>query len=148
MTARPAGAYVHGIDGPVVLVPARVAAWIEANTSIEALRVAARGTDTEVDAVLLALHEAALRSRSSGSERKHLTCDASADAEIRLQTPTTHGDLVELLSTPETATVTGLSDRAIRYAITSGQLSGIRRGAKWFVRRSDAERFRNERLEL
>ena len=68
---RPPGAYLHG-DGPscIVIVPARVAAWLATRTSLSQVRISSRGTDPEVYAVLAALHRAALTWRTSvtGSE--------------------------------------------------------------------------------
>ncbi|MFY1589160.1 hypothetical protein ACN267_32260, partial [Micromonospora sp. WMMD734] len=56
---RPPAAYVHGLDGPTVVVPGRVAAWLERHANLRQVRTAQRGADPEVDAVLVALAVAA-----------------------------------------------------------------------------------------
>jgi hypothetical protein len=62
---RGAKAFVHG-GGSVVVVPARVAAWLD-NHGLSGLRVNAREADPEVDAILAALHLASLSWRTSVS---------------------------------------------------------------------------------
>ncbi len=68
--------FLHDQPGPVVVVTSRFAAWLEAR-GLGALRVNARGIDPEIDAMLSALHFAALSWRTA----------TSAHAEVNAEVP-------------------------------------------------------------
>ncbi len=62
---RPPEGYVWGPGADHVLVPRRVAAWLDREAGLDRLRVEVRGQDPEIDAVLVALRLAALAWRGS-----------------------------------------------------------------------------------
>lgn len=62
-----ASAYVHGVDGPIVIVSARVAAQLDRLLNLTRVRVDVRGQDPELDAVLLGLRVAAMAWRQSAT---------------------------------------------------------------------------------
>lgn len=73
MTAeRTPAHYVHGLGmaGPVVIVPGRIAAWLECHADLNSVRVNARGMDPEADAVRLAIRWAALAWRDVATGRQ------------------------------------------------------------------------------
>ncbi len=123
--------FLHDQPGPVVVVTARVAAWLDAR-GLSALRVNARGVDAEVDAVLAALHYAALSWRTSLS---------SAQSEVA-------GPDVEdapgltWVSSSTAADLLGITDRAVRLAMESGRLPAEKVDGRWRVAREDLEHFR------
>lgn len=53
----------------------------------------------------------------------------------------------DLLSTKDIQELTKLSAQNIRRMLASGQLPGVKIGARWFVPRSEFERFLEEGLE-
>ena len=132
MTAawRPPAAYVHGVDGPVVLVPGRVAAWIERHTDLRRLRTAARGMDAEVDAVLVALATCALAWRTSaiGSEQAQ-EAEVVAESEARL-------------GTSQVADLLGITGRAVRLACERQRIPAEQVAGRWLISREDVEHFR------
>lgn len=127
---RPPESYVHGVAAPCVIVPARVAAWLERHTQLRALRTEARGTDPEVDAVLVALGVAAAAWRSSATGTR-----APVAAEQATASETT-------MTTSQAATVLGVGERAVRQAIGRGRLPATRAGGRWLIEREDLEHYR------
>lgn len=131
---RSPAAYVHG-DGRVVVVPARVAAWLERHAGLRALRTAHRGADPEVDGVLVALGVAAAtwRQQTLGSVRG---IDLAANAEPVASSP---------LTTAEAGQLLGIGSRAIRKAIAEGRLQAERHGDTWRISREEVEHYRAAR---
>lgn len=125
---RPAS-YVHGADGPVVVVPGRVAAWLERNARLREMHQHSRGADPEVDAVVVGLLLAARAWRASAT--------GSADA-VRPEV----GAGSQELSTREAADLLHVTDRAIRQAITDGRLQAQRIGSRWVLQRENVEHYR------
>ncbi|MDP9466822.1 MAG: helix-turn-helix domain-containing protein [Actinomycetota bacterium] len=127
--------FLHDQPGPVVVVTARVAAWLDAR-GLSALRVNARGVDAEVDAVLAALHYAALSWRTS------LT-SAQPEVEPEVAGPDV-GDAPGLawVSSTQAADLLGITDRAVRLAMESGRLPAEKVDGRWRVAREDLEHFR------
>lgn len=119
---RPPTAYIHGGPVPVVIVPARVAAWLESRADLGTLRVEHRGKDAEVDSVLVALRVASLAWRTSATGSQQ-----AAEPE----------ELTALLSTQQVANHLDVTDRAIRHAIKEGRLKAHRDGTRWKVTRED-----------
>lgn len=130
---KPPGAYLHG-DGPacVVIVPARVAAWLATRTNLRNVRISARGTDPEVYAVLHDLHRAALAWRTSAAG----SVDAPVPEEPR---PSEWG------STTQAAGLLGITDRAVRLAVREGRLPAQQVAGRWRVTREDVEHYRAAR---
>jgi excisionase family DNA binding protein len=119
---RPPTAYLHGGPVPVVIMPARVAAWLEVRAGLNDLRVDHRGRDAEVDSVLVALRTSALAWRTS------------VTGSIQAAEPE---KLPALLSTQQVADHLDLTDRAVRHAIKEGRLKAHRDGTRWKVTRED-----------
>lgn len=128
--AKPPAAYLHG-DGPdaVVIVPARVAAWLATRTNLSKVRISARGTDPEVYAVLAALHRGGLQwqTRASGSEQRK---------EPEATPPS------KWVSTSKAADLLGITDRAVRLAIEEHRLPAEKHGRAWRIARTDIEHYR------
>lgn len=130
---RPAGAYVHGLTGPVAIVSGRVAAkLLQIAPTLEKYPAAHRGEDIEFDAQLLALRAAA----------RHYTANACSAAgsdsgsEVALTMPAARG-FTSLVGTAEAARLLDVSDRAVRLAITRGRLRAARCGGSWQLDRDD-----------
>ena len=131
---RPAEHYVHG-GGEVVVVPARVAAWLDSR-GLSTLRVNARGADPEVDAVLAALHLASLHWRTS------VRPEAAAEV-AKPQAEVASG--LTWMTTTQAADRIGIGDRAVRLAISEGRLSAEQIDGRWRIARDDVEHFRAAR---
>ncbi len=125
--------FLHDQPGPVVVVPARVAAWLDQH-GMAALRVNARGIDAEVDAVMSALHFAALSWRTA----------TSAQAEVDAEVP---GSIAEdapslMVNTTKAAELLSISTRAVRLAVEAGRLPAEKVGGQWRINLEDVEHFR------
>lgn len=131
---RPPSAFVHG-DGAVVVVPARVAAWLERHADLRALRTAHRGADPEVDAALVALGVAAAAWREKRAGSANGT-DLAASAE-----PTRSSSL----TTAEAGQLLGIGARAVRRAIADKRLQAERHGDTWRIDREVVEHYRAAR---
>lgn len=130
---RPPGAYVHGTEGPVVIVGGRVAAWLERHANLRAIRTAHRGIDPEVDAVMVALGVAAATWRQRvAASADHGTEQAKQAAPVPRST----------LTTKQAATLLDMSERGIRDACAEGRLPAERHGGQWAIAREDAEHYR------
>jgi excisionase family DNA binding protein len=127
---RQPASYVHGLRGPLVIVPGRVAEILERRAHLNEFRVSIRGTDPELDAVLIAIRVAALQWRASAT--------GSADAP-----PAEAGST--WLTTAEAAGIARITDRAIRQAIADGRLPATRSGRNWRIARVDLEQYRAAR---
>lgn len=130
MTARPPESYVHGIDGPVAVVPGRVAAWLVRRLQLDRVRAEIRGTDPEVDAVLLALTVA-------GAAWRARSCvDATPLAQSAQPASSSE------LTTNEAARRAGVTPQAIRKAITANRLPARRVGPGWLVEPAELDLYR------
>ena len=131
--AKTPEAYLHG-DGAnaIVIVPARVAAWLATRTRLSEVRISARGTDPEVYAVLAALHRGALGWRASvtGSE---------APPPPEVPSPS------RWMSTTQASGLLGITDRAVRLAISEGRLPAQQVAGRWRITREDVEHYRAAR---
>jgi excisionase family DNA binding protein len=116
--------------GEVVVVPARVAAWLDRNAGLDRLRIDHRGADAELDAVLCALRLAALVWRSSA-------CGTSVAVAPEPG--------ASWLSTGEVAAALGITARGVRKAIAEGRLQATREDGRWRVAREDVEQWRAAR---
>lgn len=130
---RPPETYVHGIEGPVVVVPGRVAAWLERNADLRRLRTEVRGGDAEVDAVLVALATCALAWRTSAVGRE------------RAPEPEVVASSGQRLSTSQAAALLSRSDRAVRMACSAGRLPAEQVGGRWLIDREDLEHYKAAR---
>jgi len=132
--ARGAEAYVHG-GGSVVVVPARVAAWLDSH-GLSGLRVSARGVDPEVDAVLAALHLASLTWRTSVQAEARAEA-AGACAEVATG--------LTWMTTTQAADRLGITARGVRLAISENRIPAEQVDGRWRIRREDLEHHRATR---
>lgn len=120
--------YIHGVTAPIVIIPARVATWLERYAGLNDLRIRARGNDPEVDSVLQALHRAALHWRTSVTG----TSQAPAPEE-----PTES----KWMSTTQAADRLGITDRAVRLAIAQKRLHATSLNGRWRITPEDIAHF-------
>lgn len=128
---RPPEHYVHA-GGDVVLVPARVAAWLMHSTRLRELRSQVRGADAEVDSVLIALSVAAECWSTSAAGSK--SAPRSEDGR-------------QWLSTTKASDVLGISARAVRLAIAEGRLEAENLDGRWRMTRDSVDEFAATRRE-
>ncbi|MFE2110368.1 helix-turn-helix domain-containing protein [Kitasatospora sp. NPDC059463] len=129
-TPRTPAAYIHGLDGPVVLIPARIAAWLDRHADLAQLRIQHRGSDPELDAVLVALRTAALAWRTA------------ATGTPQRQQP---APLPKWLGTTAAADHLGLAPRTIRLACETGALPARQIDGRWRIALEDLQHYRAAR---
>lgn len=129
---KPAGGY--RFEGTVVLVPARVAAWLARYTELSKVRIASRGTDPEVYAVLHDLHRAALewRTSSTGSPRAAIAEEAAP---------------LSWVGTTQAAQLLGITPRAVRLAIAETRLPARQIAGRWRIAREDIVQYKAARAQ-
>ena len=118
--------------GPVVTVPARVAALLNRHAGLNEYRIRHRGEDAEVDAALLALALAGASWTGSGGGTR-----VAAPAEPVAQS--------KWVSTAGAAARLSITDRAVRRAINEGRLKARRDGTAWRIHTTDLEHYRAQR---
>jgi len=133
---RAAANYVHALDaGPVVVVPAWAARWLELHTDIARQRINRRGEEPAVDEVLLALHYAA--THAAASDR------TSVAGSVPPRLPEVPRE--SSMSVSELAEQVGITGRAIRHAIADGRLNANQVAGRYLIARADAETYRRNR---
>lgn len=132
MTIRPPEHLIHGIDGPVVIVTARVCAYLNRYANLNRFREETRGQDAEVDGVLIAFGVAERKWRKSATG----TRDA---AKPELDPSSTW------LSTTQAAGLAGVTDRGIRKAIAQGHLKAENIAGRWRINREDLTHYQANR---
>jgi excisionase family DNA binding protein len=106
-----------------VIVPPRVAAWLEDKSGLTAdRRITLRSTDPQAYEVLMALHLAALSSETG-------TKDSAGQHNQPNSEP--------WLTTIEAAELAGVSDRCVRKRIATGRLPATLVGHRWLIRPTD-----------
>jgi len=131
----PRGSFLYGMDGhPVVVVPARVADWLDRHAGLNSLRIAGREVnDAEVTAVLTDIHIASLKWRASVAG-----IDPRKPPEAMGASP--------VMNARQAADELGLTDRAVRLAITQKRLHATKdHNNRWAINREDLEHFRAAR---
>lgn len=126
---RPPEAYVHGINAPVVVIPARVCAWLERHARLNEVRIRERGADPEVDAVLVAVRLAALTWRTTAT---------GTPVAAKPEAP---ADLNQWMSTGQAAARLGITDRAVRLAIQEQRLHATNVAGRWRITKEDLQHF-------
>ncbi len=126
---RPPTAYIHGVGAPVVVIPARVCAWLERHARLNEVRIRERGADAEVDAVLVALRLAALTWRTT------------ATGSPVAAKPEATADLNQWLSTTQAADILYITDRAVRLAIAEKRLPATQVNGRYRIAREDIQHF-------
>jgi len=130
-STRPAAHYIHG-GGEVIVVPARVCAFLNRYAGLAQFRETYRGGDPQVDEVLTAFRVA------------ELTWQRSATGTEQAAKPELDATL-EWLSTTQVAERLRLTDRAIRKAITEGRLHADNIAGRWRISRESFEHYKAAR---
>lgn len=137
MGSRGPHVYVHGVDAhgapsPIAIIPARVAAYLECAAGLDAFRIRNRGADSEVDDVLVALHQVALAWRGAATGTRE-----AAKPEL--------DRALDWVSTTQAANLTGITDRGIRRAIAAGHLKASNVTGRWRITREDLAHYQASR---
>ncbi len=121
-----------GGRGPVVIVSARVADYLNRHAGLGQYRVAHRGEDLEIDAALLAIAVVggAWRGSVVGTGEKNPPEPAAGSSWV---------------STAEAAARLGVTGRAVCKAIAEGRLKATKSGRIWRIHRADLEHLRARR---
>lgn len=127
--------FLHG-DGAVVVVPARVAAWLDQEAGLRSVRTRHRGEDAEVDAVLVALGVAAATWRTSVGSATGSDTGTAVDAPSEPARPS------PVMTTSQAADRLDIGTRAVVKAIHAGRLTATRPGRAWLIDRDDVEHYR------
>jgi len=138
-----ASRHLHGLDGPVVVVPARVAALLCRDGGLDRWKGQVRGADAELDAVLVALTAASAAWRSRAASAVATECGILLDDAGTAGPPSEHVET--RWSSRDAAAVVGVSERAIRSAAAGGRLRGERVGAAWTFDRDEVMHFKERR---
>lgn len=123
--------YLHA-DRMVVIMPARVAAVLNRHAKLDEFRLSHRGTDPEVDAVLIAMRIAGLNWRNSVTGTP-----VAAKPELDPQ--------LNWLSTTQVAAITGITDRGVRAAIKRGDLKAECPDGRYRISREELAHWRTIR---
>lgn len=124
--------YVHGEDGLIVLVPARVAAVLARRGWIQRARAELAHRDAELAAVLIALEVAARAWSSTGG---------GTPAAIPTE-PHAHS---EQMNTQQAADILGITNRGVRKAIERGDLPAVQNAGRWQMSRTDLALYRTRK---
>jgi excisionase family DNA binding protein len=123
--------------GGIVVVPARLAALLVLRCQLAEYYRHNRGRDPELDELLVALGRAGLAHRGHTS-----TSDSGTpgDRQPEHGTPSAHG-----LSTRQAARRLGITDRAVRLAITRRRLPAEAVGGRWVLDLDDVDAYGRRR---
>ena len=132
---------IVGVDGPAVVLTARVCAWLERHADLGTLRVRARGVDAEVSAALTAIRGAGLlwAEHVADVDEKTATRTATEDDNGAQPAP---GSFV---GTGMAAELAGVSPQAIRKAIADGRLPASKAGDRYRIQTTDLAQYRAAR---
>jgi len=134
---RPAGAYVHGVDGPVAIVTGRAAAWLLLHLDLASHRIEVRGRDPELDAVLGAITYA-------GNHWRATSATSAPRGSILANDPEPAAPSVEMTSL-QAAELLGITTRAVRLACAAGRLPSTQTDGCWRITTDDLDAYRRSR---
>ena len=123
--------YIHGA-GAVIIVPARICAYLNRYAGLEQFRRDNVGIDPDVDALLIAFRVAELAWRRSVTGTTQ-----AATPELAASS--------EWLSTTQAAGQLHMTDRGIRTAIAAGRLQADSVAGRWRISREALSHFRQTR---
>jgi excisionase family DNA binding protein len=129
---KPPGWHIVGLGGPAVVVPGRVAAWLETRLDLRRVRSEVRGIDPEIDSVLLDLAVAALTWRKAVDG-----CTPAGPTEV--------GAPSVWLTTADAADQLGISSSWVRQEIRAKHLAAEQVDRRWRISRTDFEHYRAAR---
>ena len=124
--------YEHFLHGDQVIIPAEYAYKLN-RLVLNTIRPKVRGADPQLDQVLQALGYAGLRWAESGRG----TNVVPQQEPVRPSTQT--------VSTTAAAAILGITDRAVRKAITEGRLTATAVDGRWRIDRAELETYRANR---
>lgn len=127
----------HLLPGGSVIVPPRIAAWLEKKSGmLPERRIMLLDTDPEAYAVLTALHVSAMgRHDSPGNSIRPISGAPSEIGQQSAKGRDSHEQLEEWLTTVEAAEIFGVHDRTIRRWIAAQRLPARRHSGRWLVNR-------------
>ena len=131
---RTAQHYIHG-GGSVIVVPARICAYLNRYAGLERFRLDNAGVDPEVDALLIAFRVAELAWSNAATGTPRATTPELAPSS-------------EWLSTTQAAGQLHMTDRGIRTAIAAGRLQAESVAGRWRISREALAHFRQTRTLL
>jgi excisionase family DNA binding protein len=127
---RPAEHLVHGLDGPVAVLPGQVCAVLNRLLGLDKVRVQVRGQNRQLDHALLAIKLAGTAFTASSGTGTVL----APQPEPMSQSPKQQNDTV---STTTAATILAVSDRAVRKAIAEKRLTATKVEGRYRITRDD-----------
>lgn len=131
MIAKAPDAYLHGDEGPVVIVPAHVASYLRRRIPLDRLRIDARNMqDPEAYHVLNSLHRAALTYESTPN---------SPTPAAQAKPP----EQERLLSSSQAGALLHLTARGVRDACEKGRLEAQQVDGRWQITKAAVRRYRN-----
>jgi len=133
---RPAEHLVH--RGPVAVIDGRTCALLNRVLRLDKVRAEIRGQDAELDQALVAIRLAGIAYDQSSAAGT--TSAPNAEPERRLK-PQLH----DTVSTTTAATILGITDRAVRKAITEKRLPATHLDGRWRIHRQDLTNYLGER---
>jgi excisionase family DNA binding protein len=136
---RPAEHLVHGVDGPIAVIDGQICAILERLLDLKKVRGQVRGQDAQLDHSLIAIRLAALAYDESSARGTHVAPQPEPAARSSQQ----QND--ETVSTTTASAFLGITDRAVRKAITEKRLPATKVEGRWRVTREDLFEYRNRR---
>lgn len=138
----PAGSRVHGVDGPVCVLPAWVCLWLEQQTNLPQRRAALRGIDPAVDDALVSIRLAAMRVPKAATSAAASDSGSSVDLGAEVTGPLSGA---APLGVGQAAALAGVTARAVRLACDEGRLKANKIDGRWLIDPADLDRFRDRR---
>jgi hypothetical protein len=117
------------VEGPAVILPARIAAGLERALHLDEYRIRVRGHDRDLDEVLAAWHGSALHWAGSASEQARFRAQFPSLDDLR--------NLPDALTAEDVAAHVNRTQHAIRKAAREGRLTGERIAGRWQFRPED-----------
>jgi excisionase family DNA binding protein len=129
--ARPVESAIQGLSGPVSVIEGAEATALITTFKLDVYSRTTRGANTDVDRAIakLRLCSAAHRARADPG-----TFGAEPAEPVRVSD--------RQLTTREASHLLGITDRAVRKAITEGRLPAERSGGRWLINSEDVARYR------
>jgi hypothetical protein len=123
----------YSVDGPGVLVPARVCALLERHLRLDRVRAEVRGADEQLDEVLSDLRVVAQSYLTTGSVRGTPVAER---AERPSESP-----IADAMTASQVADITGVTPHAVRLARRRGHLRGVQVNGRWMFPRDEVRRW-------
>ena len=124
--------FIHGLDGPIVILDARTCAYLNRYAGLDQFRRDHRGSDSEVDKVLVAIRLAEIRWRTSVTGTQEAPAPELAASS-------------KWLSTRQVADRLGMTDRGVRTAISQGRLQAENVVGRWRISLEQLAHFKANR---